>query len=125
GTAISPAESPAVATWYSSGWKVWWFLRSTTVTRTGSLPSARAAFSPPNPAPSTSTCGRLSFCDCSMGQPFYRLLFGFAERGGCFSELGFIAPPTRGGAPRRSCWPTASRDCDQEPGCAARRDTPG
>ena len=38
---MSAGESPAVATWYSSGWKRWWLRRSTSVTCSGARRSAR------------------------------------------------------------------------------------
>src|SRR5690349_7943421 len=47
----------AVATWYSSGWNRWWLRRSTRVTRTGALRSARAAARPAKPPPRITTCG--------------------------------------------------------------------
>ena len=31
GAAIADADSPAVATWYSSGWNRWWLVLSTSV----------------------------------------------------------------------------------------------
>lgn len=57
GSAISPGESPAVATWYKSGWNVWKFLRSITVICSGALAKERAALRPPNPAPIMTTRG--------------------------------------------------------------------
>src|SRR6266545_3481469 len=54
---MSPGESAAVATWYRSGWKRWWFRRSRTVTWTGRPPSARAAFSPAKPPPTITIRG--------------------------------------------------------------------
>ena len=46
GEAISGAERPAVATWYSSGWKRWWLRRSTRVISTFSSRRPRAAARP-------------------------------------------------------------------------------
>jgi len=43
GAAMSLGLSAAVATWYSMGWKRWWFLRSTSVTRTDAERRLRAA----------------------------------------------------------------------------------
>src|SRR4051794_8655438 len=57
---MSSPSSPAVATWYSSGWKVWKLLLSTMVTSTGARRSARAAARPPNPAPTITTRWRLT-----------------------------------------------------------------
>src|SRR5260370_36173084 len=57
GAAISPGESPAVATWYRRGWNVWEFLRSMIVILTGALAKACAAFKPPKPAPTITTRG--------------------------------------------------------------------
>ena len=57
GAAISPGESPAVATWYRRGWNVWKFLRSMIVIFTGALARACAAFKPPKPAPTITTRG--------------------------------------------------------------------
>src|ERR1700751_2527301 len=57
GAAISPGDSPAVATWYSNGWKVWWFLRSTMMIWTGSPSKPRAALRPPKPPPTITTRG--------------------------------------------------------------------
>src|SRR5262249_54841841 len=62
GDAISAGESTASATWYSRGWKVWWFLRSTTVTWTGARARALAALIPAKPAPRMTTRGSLGFC---------------------------------------------------------------
>src|SRR4051812_26117994 len=58
GAAMAGADSPAVATWYSSGWNRWWLARSTSVTSTGAACSARAASRPPKPQPTISTRGR-------------------------------------------------------------------
>src|SRR6185369_11061341 len=57
GAAMSVAERPAVATWYSSGWKTWWFRRSSSVTRAGAPARAWAAVRPPKPPPTITTCG--------------------------------------------------------------------
>src|SRR5919198_4554818 len=57
GPAIDGAESPAVATWYSSGVKRWWLVRSTTVTSARALRKACAAHRPPKPQPTMTTRG--------------------------------------------------------------------
>ena len=44
-----------VATWYSSGWKRWWFLRSSNVTSTLLRARRRAAGRPPKPPPTITT----------------------------------------------------------------------
>jgi hypothetical protein len=60
GMAISAADSPPVATLYSSGWNRWWLRRSIRVIRTSALARARAAARPPKPPPMITTwcCGR-------------------------------------------------------------------
>src|SRR5690606_21602478 len=57
GAAMSGADRPAVATWYSSGWNRWWLPRSTRVMRTAAFASARVAHRPAKPPPMTTTCG--------------------------------------------------------------------
>jgi hypothetical protein len=52
---MSPSESTPVATWYRSGWKRWWLVRSTTTTSTGARRSAFAANSPAKPQPTMTT----------------------------------------------------------------------
>ena len=55
GKAMSSASRPAVATWYSSGWKVWKLLASTSVTSTSDPARPLAARIPPNPEPMMTT----------------------------------------------------------------------
>ena len=56
---MSPGFRPAVATWYSSGWKVLYACRSTSVMSTGARCSALTAERPPKPPPRMTTCGRV------------------------------------------------------------------
>jgi hypothetical protein len=75
GAAMSAGDKAAVATWYKRGWNTWWLLRSITVTWTGTLRKARAAWSPPNPAPTITTRGRASDVSCGIAPVFAGLLF--------------------------------------------------
>src|SRR6476469_781870 len=70
GNAMSSPSRPAVATWYSSGWNVWWLRASSTVTSTGASRRWRAAARPPNPAPTTTTWWRFAVAVAAvMGRP--------------------------------------------------------
>lgn len=55
GTAISPGERAAEATWYNKGWKRWWFVLSINQTSSFELPNVFAALIPPNPPPKITT----------------------------------------------------------------------
>src|SRR3954447_5475594 len=67
--AMSSGARLDVATWYSSGEKVWKLCRSTTVTSTGTCASALAAASPPKPAPTITTCVRVMVPALSSAGP--------------------------------------------------------
>ena len=53
--AISPSDRMPVATWYSSGWNRWCWVRAIIVTSTGAFFSALVAVRPPKPEPMTTT----------------------------------------------------------------------
>src|ERR1041385_533532 len=79
GPEIEGVASPAVATWYSSGWKRWWLVRSTSVISTGAPSSARTASMPPKPQPTTTTRGRgeaEDMAESSCGDPCILPLLG-------------------------------------------------
>src|SRR5215510_14248782 len=60
GEAICPGLRTDVATWYSRGWKRWWFWRSMRITSAWAEPSALAAARPPKPPPTITTRGSAS-----------------------------------------------------------------
>ena len=57
GCAMLSALRLAVATWYSSGWKQWWFCRSSSSTLYGCPLRPCTSSSPAKPPPTTTTLG--------------------------------------------------------------------
>src|SRR5687767_10053726 len=91
GAPISAGDRPAVATWYSNGWKTWWLRRSTSVTRTGLPRRVWAALSPPNPPPTITTCGVVTRTLRAPGSRLqartYRNKVGRADEGESFRNV--------------------------------------
>src|SRR5690625_7137889 len=81
----SPGFSPAVATWYSSGWKVLYTLRSIRVTRTRVSRRAVTACAPAKPPPRMITCGQLA---PSLAGTVGRRLRNGITMAGSFGENG-------------------------------------
>ena len=57
GCAMLSAPRLAVATWYNSGWKQWWFCLSSRSTLYGVLARPCTTSRPANPPPTTMTVG--------------------------------------------------------------------
>src|SRR5699024_2465775 len=90
----------AVATWYSSGWKVLYTLRSMRVTRTRTSRSASTACAPAKPPPRITTWGQLA--------PSFAGTVGRRVRNGSGRTMGRTpcAAERRSG---RGWWPGGSR----------------
>src|SRR5699024_5660998 len=96
----SPGFRPAVATWYSNGWKVLYTLRSMRVTRTRTSRSASTACAPAKPPPRITTWGQLA--------PSFAGTVGRRVRNGSGRTIGRTpcAAERRSG---RGWWPGGSR----------------
>src|SRR5690625_5346577 len=94
----SPGFSPAVATWYSSGWKVLYTLRSIRVTRTRASRRAVTACAPAKPPPRMITCGQLA---PSLAGTVGRRLRNGITMAGSFGENGRRCAGVAGPGARR------------------------